>query len=96
MTGKSFPGLPAAEDTRPTLERLKAFFFAFGRLALAHRMNAARTEIERGRERLWLGAADEEKTHQIGAVYGDIAPDETGKSSDVKHTPAFDISAPMP
>jgi hypothetical protein len=36
------------------LERLKAILFAAGRLALTERMNAARAEIERGRERLWL------------------------------------------
>jgi hypothetical protein len=55
--------------TRQPLERLKAFLFAFGRLALAQRMNAARSEIERSRERLWLGPADGEKTLQIGAAH---------------------------
>ena len=36
------------------LKRFKALLFAIGRLALTSRMNAAQTEIERGKERLWL------------------------------------------
>ena len=47
----------SVKDARPALARLKAFLFALGRLALAQRMSAARAEIERGRERLWLGPA---------------------------------------
>jgi hypothetical protein len=44
----------STRDERIVLRRLKAFLPALGRLALAERMNAARVEIERGGERLWL------------------------------------------
>jgi len=43
-----------AKDERLVLARLKAFLLALGRLAFVERMNAARIEIERGSERLWL------------------------------------------
>jgi hypothetical protein len=69
-----------AKYTRLTLARFREFLFAFGRLALAQRMNAARAEIERGRERLWLGPADGEK-HLNGAAHEDIARAGTGRSS---------------
>jgi hypothetical protein len=42
------------KDERLVLARLKAFLLALRKLALAERMNAARAEIERGSERLWL------------------------------------------
>jgi hypothetical protein len=62
--------------------RLKVFLFALGRLALDQRMSAARAEIKRGRERLWLGRNDgEEKSHLKRAAHEDMARAETGMSS---------------
>jgi hypothetical protein len=70
----------SVKDTRLTLERLKAFLFVLRKLALAQRMSAARAEIERGRERLWLGPGDGEKTHLNGAAHEDVARAGIGKS----------------